>query len=1469
MALSHVAASLRLRAVHASTNELERSSPTLFDHAVGVSSVGFAAGQLLEPRGGHTATLLRDGRVLIAGGENATGPLAAAEVFDPASGSSTLAASLDTPRSEHTATLLSDGRVMIAGGRTGSGPLRTTEIFDPATARFIAGPDLNFARAGHSATHLSDGRIVLVGGDAAGSLEIYDPEAYAWAPVAAGLIAQRAFHSAALLNDENVLIVGGTASDGVALLSGEIFNLANSTVLPVGNQIHDARTRPLLRVLPDGKVQIIGGTDHESIELYDPTLNAFGAHAHVYPSGDSHPELLDEILAAPTRAALFYPGAPGELLARSGQTITELPESHQALITGGVNSKGTFLNAVTTLNSSTATVTTDRLDYAPGTPVLVSGTGWQPYETVTLQFHEDPHVATENPHTFVVTADVQGRFLCREYAPEALDNGTAFILAATSSSSRQTAQTVFTDSDPAPRSLPYSQDFSTLLHSATTYPAGWQGWQLAATGSSTSFRTTAAIADVALTANSGASSSGGGVHNFNGKIGMLATGTIDPSVALAINTTGQTNVNVAFDIMTIRNPHDGAGNTRINQVDFQYRVGTVGSFVSLSGLATGIYQNNTTTQTGSGVTTPQKLESKNFSLPGAADNQPVVQLRWVQRDVSGGGARPSFAVDNLAVTASPLTPPTLQFTAANFPDLENNSGSHTKTVTVQRTGAATGAVEVNYATSDGSANLSDNDYVAAAGTLHWNDGDTSDKSFTITVKGDTTFEPDETVNLTLASPTGGAVIGATNSAALTIQNDDALPAISIADVSHSEGDSGTTLYAFTVSLSNASYQTVMVDYATADGTATAPADYLAVSGTTLAFLPGETSRQVNISSAGDLTFEADEQFFVNLDKANNALIADGQATGTIQNDDSQPTISIANQSQNEGDSDTTEFGFAVTLSNPSDQSVTVHFNTTDGTATDTEDYLAATGTLTFMPGDTAKLISVSVNGDTRFESDESFTVNLDAPSAAVILDGTALATIKNDDSRPTVQFALTSSAGAESSSPVELEVNLTNDSFETVTVPYSVHLASTATGGGADYTLLGSGTLSFSPGDKSGSISFTVVDDSLDEFDETLLVDLSAATNATLGAPATHAYTIQDNDAEPDVAFAAANSTASEATTPVVLAATLSAPSAKTITVNYAASGASTANASGVDYTLAPGILTFNPGETSQDVSLTVNDDNLDENDEQVVIDLATPVNATLGGFATHAYTIQDNDAAPFFAISDVSLAEGNSGTTDFVFTVTKSGPTELTSAVNYATANGIVSPATGGGACGAALDYEGTSGTLTFAPADTSLNVTVKICGDTLGEPAENFVLNLFGATNAVISDGQGAGAINNDDSASSYSFTGFFAPVDQLPIFNTVKPGSAVPIKWRLLHASALPVSDPASFAGLFSYQINCATSDSLESPVETVAPGGSGLQYLGEGNWQLNWKTLTAYPRGSCRLLELRLSDGTSHYANFKFK
>lgn len=209
--------------------------------------------------------------------------------------------------------------------------------------------------------------------------------------------------------------------------------------------------------------------------------------------------------------------------------------------------------------------------------------------------------------------------------------------------------TAWGQTNPTPQSLPYSQDFSSLASTSTSYPDGWQGWQLSASGSSSSFRTVAPLGDQPLKASCSASTTTGGVNNYNGKIGVLASTSYDPSLCLAINTTGFVDVSVEYEIMTIRNPYDGSSNTRINESTLQYRVGASGSFTSLTGVE---YQNNTTTQTGTGVTTPQNPQTKAITLPSSCSNQSIVQLRWVQRDVSGGGSRPGFAVDNVAVSGT-------------------------------------------------------------------------------------------------------------------------------------------------------------------------------------------------------------------------------------------------------------------------------------------------------------------------------------------------------------------------------------------------------------------------------------------------------------------------------------------------------------------------------------------------------------------------------------------------------------------------------------------------------------------------------------------------------------------------------------------------------------------------------------------------------------------------------------------------
>jgi len=224
-----------------------------------------------------------------------------------------------------------------------------------------------------------------------------------------------------------------------------------------------------------------------------------------------------------------------------------------------------------------------------------------------------------------------------------------------------------------------------------------------------------------------------------------------------------------------------------------------------------------------------------------------------------------------------------------------------------------------------------------------------------------------------------------------------LPRLQIGDATVTEGNTGTVSATFTVTLSAASNQPITVAYATADHNATAGSDYQAASGT-LTFAPNEISKTFTVLVIGDRLPEPSEYFVVNLSGPSNAGIADGQGVGIITDDD-EPRVSISDVTKSEGrNGQTTLFTFTVTLSAPSATPVTVNYSTVNGTAAAGSDYEAATGTLTFAPGETTKTITIKVKGDRTKEADETFYLDLFGVSSnALILDAQGIGTILNDD----------------------------------------------------------------------------------------------------------------------------------------------------------------------------------------------------------------------------------------------------------------------------------------------------------------------------------------------------------------------------------------------------------------------------------------------------------------------------------------
>ena len=246
------------------------------------------------------------------------------------------------------------------------------------------------------------------------------------------------------------------------------------------------------------------------------------------------------------------------------------------------------------------------------------------------------------------------------------------------------------------------------------------------------------------------------------------------------------------------------------------------------------------------------------------------------------------------------------------------------------------------------------------------------------------------------TPTATVTNTPTSTPTATATSTPAPPTIAIAPASIIEGNTVTSVMTFIVTLSDASAQTVSVNYATSNGSAVAPNDYTASIGT-LNFLPGVISQPISVTISGDLIFEPDETFTTTLSLPVNATIATGTATGTIRNDDAQPTISLNDRQLIEGNAGSAPMVFTVSLANPSSEPVTVEFASSDGSASALDDYQPSGGTLTFAPLQTTRTLTVTINGDTFIEPDETFTITLSLPTNATIGDGTGVGTILNDE----------------------------------------------------------------------------------------------------------------------------------------------------------------------------------------------------------------------------------------------------------------------------------------------------------------------------------------------------------------------------------------------------------------------------------------------------------------------------------------
>ena len=323
---------------------------------------------------------------------------------------------------------------------------------------------------------------------------------------------------------------------------------------------------------------------------------------------------------------------------------------------------------------------------------------------------------------------------------------------------------------------------------------------------------------------------------------------------------------------------------------------------------------------------------------------------------------------------------------ADVTKLEGNSGLTDFVFTVSQ-GASNSNVTVEYSTSDGTATVAGNDYVAQSGTLTFAPGQTA-QQITIHVVGDKTVESDETFFVTLSNPTNSVIVH--GQAVGTILNDDISLVVSNPTVK--EGDVGTSDSVFNVTVIGVSHVATTINYTTSDGTANAGSDYLPTAGTLTISAGATPSFNVTVPIVGDLLFEPTENFFLVFTDSTNALISGGVGVCTILDNDVAPSLYVSDV-QVTNTASGAQAVFTVALVGPSPGGITVQYATADGSAKANVNYVPVAGTVDFPLGSIKQLVTVPILGSAVYAPNETFYLNLFNPEHALLVDSQGVGTI--------------------------------------------------------------------------------------------------------------------------------------------------------------------------------------------------------------------------------------------------------------------------------------------------------------------------------------------------------------------------------------------------------------------------------------------------------------------------------------------
>jgi hypothetical protein len=624
------------------------------------------------------------------------------------------------------------------------------------------------------------------------------------------------------------------------------------------------------------------------------------------------------------------------------------------------------------------------------------------------------------------------------------------------------------------------------------------------------------------------------------------------------------------------------------------------------------------------------------------------------------------------------------------------------------------------------------DFEITSGTLSFAPGET-EKSFSVVIKADNLPEGNEYFSVGLRNATG-AILGNPSNARVVIEEITPPPQPGVIGfpVGEFRINEGAGEAIITVVRREGSAGEVSVKYATSappfsEHAATAGEDYTATSGT-LTFAAGETTKTFNAPILEDKLVEGAEYFLLTLSEPSGGAKINpnsGKASVIISDNDQPPGQIQFLSSEFRIREGAGSVSLIVVRRDGGAGEVSVDYKTEDGTAKAGSDYTAASGTLTFGPGQLSRAITIAVEKDSIAEGIETFTVALSNPVGGAKLGSpnTAAVSIFDEEPAGVVQFARAEYLTSERAGTATITVIRTEGSEGGVSVDYAT--ADGTAKEGLDYTAT-KGTLTFAPGEKSKSFTVTILEDTIQEGPETLSLLLSVPTGGAVLGPRNMAkLVIADNESIARVQFLISEFRVREdnrngsALITVIRRGVLN----RAVRVKYAtADGTATA---GEDYTATSGVLEFAPGQVFKSFRVPVSRDSVAEGSETVLLSLSDPdKGAILGSPSTATLTITDPEvrngsvqfAAPQFFVNEAAGAA--------TIVVTRWGTVGPVT-VKYAAIAGTATETD---------DFTPVSGTLEFGPGETKKTFKVPITVDNLAESLETVLLDLSEPTGGAL---------------------------------------------------------------------------------------------------------------------------------------